>query len=360
MKILYVIPTLTMGGAERIVINLADSMSKKGYKVKVLYFKGDIQVYPKDKKVEVECLNISNVFDLPFGIIRFKNIISRFAPDVVHAHMYHANIFTRFSRIFIKMRKLICSAHSSIEGTNFGMFLYKISDRLSNTNTNVSKDALEKFIRNGAFKSENSLVVYNGIDIDRYKKIAFSKNNTVNNFISIGRLAPEKDFPNLINAIEIIRNKYNINIKLNIIGGGIEYENLHKMINEKSLHNTINLLGSRDDIVELLNHADCLVSSSKFEGLPTVIIEAMACQCFVIATDCGGSKEIMQNTGILVEPESPEKLALAIINYLMMSNEGRNILLFKARKIIEEKFNISIAVENWEKIYCNNDRCYRT
>ena len=84
------------------------------------------------------------------------------------------------------------------------------------------------------------------------------------------------------------------------MGEGELRPQIEQLIQELNLNDSIELLGHRTDIPQLLSQSDVFVLSSKFEGLPTVVIEAMACECYVVATDCGGTAEILGDTGKLV------------------------------------------------------------
>lgn len=111
------------------------------------------------------------------------------------------------------------------------------------------------------------------------------------------------------------------------------------------------LLGKRTDIPDLLNKADFYFLSSQHEGLPTVVIEAMACQTYVIATDCGGSKEIMGETGKLIAIQDSVALAEAIEQALILNEADVAENNRKARLRVEEKFSLESSVKNWLEIY---------
>ena len=128
---------------------------------------------------------------------------------------------------------------------------------------------------------------------------------------------------------------------------------LEQLIVDLGISDYVVLLGKRSDIPTLLNKADYFILSSRHEGLPTVVIEAMACGTFVIATDCGGSAEIMGDTGILVPPQNSEALAQALnqaVNKTALEIQENNL---KARQRVEELFSLEKSVENWLKIYRN-------
>lgn len=353
MKILYLVTGLGLGGAEKVVVDLADQMHDAGHHVKIVYLKGDISVYPKSSKIELINLNLDSPLNILLALKKYKKIILDFQPDILHAHMVHANIFARISRLFIPVNKLICSAHNSNEGGGLRMLAYKYTNPLSDINTNVSDEASELMKKRGAFPT-GVLTVYNGIDLNKFIKIKneerLSDSDEIN-FLSIGRFNDQKDYPNLFKAISILKNKTIKKIKFYIAGDGELRLMLEELIQELNIGQEVKLLGKRSDIPELLNQADFFVLSSKHEGLPTVVLEAMACDCFVIATNCGGSAEIMGDTGILVRPRDSEDLARGLLQAITASPSEINNNNKRARERIENFFSLEKSVNTWVSLY---------
>ena len=353
MKILYVITGLGVGGAEKVVINLADQMTELGHNVKIAYLTGDVLVKPASSDVEIIALHLNSAKDFLLASKKYQKLIKRFRPDVVHSHMVHANIFARLNRVLCSVPKLICTAHNSNEGGKLRMIAYRLTNRLSDVNTNVSQEATEALIAKGAFSENNLITVHNGIDLRKFKKnhdnIDLDKH--VLNFISVGRFNDQKDYPNLINAFAILRKSTDYNIKLSIVGHGELQPQIEAQIEELELDKDITLLGRRSDVPKLMNEADIFILSSKFEGLPTVVIEAMACECYVVATDCGGSAEILGDTGKLVPIQDSQALANALeaainldVGYRLQNNK-------KARKRVEQLFSLESSVQKWLDLY---------
>lgn len=353
MKILYVITGLGVGGAEKVVAELADQMLKSGHQIKIAYLKGEAIVCPQSSEIELIYLGFENLKSFSSAYQNYKKILENFQPDIVHAHMVHANIFTRVSRTFIPVPKLICTAHNSNEGSQLRMLAYKLTNFLSNLNTNVSQEASESLISKGAFNKNNLITVYNGIDLNKFNFFNKDKNSNELSFLSVGRFNKQKDYPNLFQAISILKNTINKDVKFYIAGDGELRPQLEQLIVDLGISDYVVLIGKRSDIPSLLNKADYFILSSRHEGLPTVVIEAMACGTFVIATDCGGSAEIMGDTGILVPPQNSEALAEAIkqaVSKTPLEIQENNL---KARQRVEELFSLEKSVENWLKIYRN-------
>lgn len=357
MKLLYIITGLGLGGAERVVVNLADKMQQNGHQVKIAYLTGQIEVKPKVQNIEIIYLGLENIASILSASKKYQKLIREYQPDVIHSHMVHANIFTRLNRLFCVVPRLINSAHSNIEGGRLRMLAYRLTHSLADVTTNVSYNAAKEFERRKAAPIGGIRVMYNGIDLNKFKtqvsnETIFNTNYHIN-FISIGRFHDAKDYPNLIQAVYLVKQKINKPIKFYIAGDGELRPKLEQLIQQLNLLDDIILLGVKSNVPELLNQADFFILSSKYEGLPTVLIEAMACKCFSIATDCGGSSEIMEDTGILVEPQNPEKLANAVLQALSLTEQEISENNIKARKRIEEYFSLETSVQNWLNIYEN-------
>ncbi|MDR9611500.1 glycosyltransferase [Acinetobacter baumannii] len=362
MRILYVITGLGGGGAEKVVCDLADEMCALGHVVKIAYLKGEVIVFPKNKNIELINLGLESVVNT-FGCFRnYRDLLISFTPDVVHSHMVHANIFTRISRKFYPIPKLICTAHSNNEGGRFRMLAYKYTHKLADVTTNVSKNASHSFEKLGAVPIGEITTVYNGIDLKKFEK--FNSNISLKEelsidvqtpiFLAVGRFHDAKDYPNLIRSFLYLKSNSIFKEKkpkLLIAGDGEGRLKIEQLIQDLELETDIILLGRRDDIAALLNMADFFVLSSKYEGLPTVIIEAMACETYVIATDCGGSAEIMGDTGTLVPIQDSHTLSDAMVHVLTLDNVSIVSNNKKARQRVENLFSLTSSVNQWIEIY---------
>lgn len=361
MKILYVITSLGLGGAEKVVSQLADEMCSKGHTVKIAYLTGENLVKPNSSEVEIIELNLNSVKDFPAASIKFKRLISEFQPEIIHSHMVHANIFSRTNRLITPMNKLICTAHNSNEGGKLRMLAYRLTNPLCNIFTNVSKEATSAFVKNNIVKPNKMLTVYNGVDLNKFQNMSSTLDidlykKTLNLdpdtkvLLAVGRFNEQKDYPNLLKAVGLLAEKRK-NFKLLIAGDGELRPMIQDMIRQLSLEKFVSLLGNRDDIPELMTISDIYILSSKYEGLPTVLIEAMACEKFIIATDCGGSQEILGNTGILVPPESSSQLSEALDNVMNLNCKDISLNGRAARERAESLFSLESSIDRWLELY---------
>lgn len=188
-KILFLITGLGLGGAEKVVCDLADQMSNLGHQVKIAYLTGEILVPPKNVNFDIIPLDLNNLYGLYSAWIKYKKLIQDFQPDVVHADMVHANIFSRITRIGCTMpkSKLICTAHNSNEGGKLRMMAYRLTNFLSDFKSNVSQEVTESLISKGAFNKNILTTVYNGIDLSKFKLSIIDKKNDEIMILSVGR-----------------------------------------------------------------------------------------------------------------------------------------------------------------------------
>lgn len=361
MKILYVITGMGLGGAEKVVADLADQMHLKGHQLKIVYLTGEVIVRPIHPEIELHGLQLNSLKDLYQASKLFQKIVNEFKPDVVHAHMIHANIFTRLNRTICKIPRLICTAHSSNEGGRLRMMAYRLTNFLSDLNTNVSQQAVNRFIELGAFPKHQALTVYNGINTEHYSPQPFLEVDQVlksslfknkKNILAVGRFNVLKDYPNLLGAIQKLLYELNYDaFHLYIAGDGELRAEIESLIQLLKLDAHVTLLGRRNDIAALLSSADVFTLASSHEGFGLVVAEAMACESYVVATDSGGVAEVMGDTGTLVPTKNSAALAQALFDALNMSSIELEANNQAARRRVVEKFSLDRAVQQWLELY---------
>jgi len=358
MKILLVIVGLGMGGAEHVVCNLADSLVKSGYKVKIAYLIPPVLVKPQDENIELISIGLSGASGFFKSYMKLRKIIQEFRPDVVHSHMFHSNVLSRLLRLTVKVPKLISTAHSVNEGGKLRMLAYRYTDFLADITTNVSKEAVNQFVRKKAAPASKIIAIPNGIDTCKFfyssesrEKIRFELDlSSKKMLLAVGRLDVQKDYPNLLHAIAKVKTNRK-DFKLFIAGDGPLRESLLKLTDNLGINEYVSFLGVRKDIPALMCATDVFVLSSAWEGFGLVVGEAMACERVVVATDCGGVKEVVGNSGILVEPGNSLKLAECINQAISLTSDKASSLGAAARKHIVENYSLSKNVNSYLELY---------
>jgi glycosyltransferase involved in cell wall biosynthesis len=262
-----------------------------------------------------------------------------------HSTMFYDVLDTQFSNLYTLLMKLQAPISVRLEIGNLKRANY----------INAISSRAAKALKNYYHQADDIQVVWNAVDTNFFKP---GLNQVVKEGIVLytGRLAPGKGLDDLIQAFLIINRKA-VNAQLLIAGEGPLQRDLNKIIDSNNLGQNVKLLGhifDRNQLVELYQTAAIFVLPSHHEGLPTAVLEAMACGLPVVATCVGGLPEIINNglNGKLVVPSSPEQLAHAICE-LLEDQTLRTHLGLKARQTIEERFS-------WDRIGSNFIRQYET
>ncbi|BEB89302.1 glycosyltransferase [Escherichia coli] len=369
MKIVYVITGLTCGGAEHLMIQLADQMCLRGHDVNIICLSGVSEIKPV-QKIDIHYINMKkNVKGLIKALVKVKKLITSLNPDLIHSHMFHANIFSRIIRVFTPSVPLICTAHNKNEGGYVRMLCYRLSDFLASITTNVSQEAVQEFIKKKAVPKDRIIEVPNFINTDIFNFDLNVRIRTRNSFgikdntlllLAVGRLVEAKDYPNLLNAISYLihsKSEDHKDLILLIAGDGKLKDNLLILANKLNIADKVFFLGLRRDIKELMCASDLFVLSSEWEGFGLVVAEAMACERLVIATDSGGVKEVVGPHNDVIPVSNHILLAEKIAEVLKMDDETKKIIGMRNREHIVSNFSIQEIVSNWECLYSKYSRC---
>lgn len=360
MKIIMLITGLGIGGAERQVCDLADQFADKGHQVLLISMTGETVNRPQSTAIDIVELNMAKT---PMGFIKAywktRWFIKKFKPDVVHSHMIHANIFGRLLRLSTRIKKLICTAHNTNEGGVVRMLAYRFTDGLCDLSTNVSQEAVDVFISNKAAPTKRMVAMPNGIDINRFTFNPASRGNLRATLkatddcpliLAVGRFNIQKDYPNLLIAFSQLPIELS-HVQLAIIGIGEEQANIEELTAQLGLTSRLHFLGLKRNVHDWMSAADIFVLSSAWEGFSLVVAEAMACERIVVATDCGGVKEVVGDCGILVPPKNSEALADALTQALVLTPEQAQMRGHLARQRIVERYSLSVQAECWLAFY---------
>ena len=364
LRILLVITSLGVGGAERLVTALADQYVALGHEVMLVRFHGDPELKPRDDRVKLYNLGMRRT---PLSVVaalwRLRQILISFRPDVVNTHLFHPNILVRLIRTVSPIPRLISSAHNTYEQGLLRMLTYRLTDRLAELSTNVSEEAVEAFESQGAVKPGRMLALHNGIDAERFifdpvgrmevrRQLRLPEHTPL--ILAVGRLWEQKDYPNLLHAfLKVVSS--DASPRLAIAGDGPLRHDLEKMVANLGLEGRVTFLGVRHDIQKLLSACDIYVMSSAWEGLPMVILEAMATQRCIVATDCGGVRSLLNDTGFIVRTGDSEALGETIQHALSLSEEGREEVGAAAGKRVVEHYSLQATAERYLTLYCGND-----
>jgi glycosyltransferase involved in cell wall biosynthesis len=322
----------------------------------------------EDEGIRVATLGMRGGVPDPRGALRLVRLLQRWKPDVLHAHMVHANLLARLSRPLSRTPVLISTIHNENEGSQWRYRAYRWTHRLSDVTTAVSGRAVEESVRRGAAPAGGVVLVPNGITIDAYQRDESVRRGTrealglTDEFVwlAVGRLTEAKAYPDMVEAFGRLTAR-RPNARLLIAGIGPLEELLAERIEASKLANDITLLGLRSDIPALMQAADGFVLSSAWEGLPMVLLEAAASALPIVATDVGGSRDAVVDgtSGYLVPARQPEDLARAMLMVMELPDDERQEMGGAGRAHMIRTFDLSAVVDRWEALYLAELRAAR-
>lgn len=361
-SVLFLTTGLAYGGAETQLVNLVTSLKKRGWEVRVVSMLLP-QAFTEELKeagIPLSTLNMRRGVADPRAVFRLVKILREWRPDIVHSHMVHANLLARVARIFYKIPVLISTAHNINEGGRWREVAYRLTDPLADLTTNVSRAAVERYIRVGAAPKNKIRFMPNGIDTAKFKpnKAAGQRLRNelgVDNYfvwLAVGRFEEAKDYPNMLRTFSMIVSK-KPDVVLLLVGQGSLMEEIKNLASELKLEDKVRFLGVRRDVPDLMNAADAYVMSSAWEGMPMVLLEAGACGLPAVATDVGGNSEVVLNgkTGFIVPQRNPEALAQAMEKMMALPEEKRLEMGEASRAYIEANYSLEHVVDQWEALY---------
>lgn len=367
-RLALVISTLTHGGAEMQVRALAERFARRGWQVDLIVLQRPEAFVSELRKAGVSVHSVADDGGR-FGVvgwIRLVRLLRKLSPDVVHSHMRGANFATRLARPFANVPILVCTAHNLKEGVNrhgatgATETIYRLTDRLCDLTTNVSRCAVARYVDMRAAPAHRIRFVPNGIDADAFCRDESARSRLRVELeiegcpvvINIGRFHPQKNHEMLVRAFADALHQVPRAVLL-LVGSGELERDVRALVEELGIARAVRFLGIRNDIRELLSAADIYAMSSRYEGLPLVLLEAAACGLPVLATAVGGNGEIVSDgvTGYLVPNDAPALFRERLIVLLSMSDERRAGLGAAGRRVVELDYAIDRVVETWESLY---------
>jgi glycosyltransferase involved in cell wall biosynthesis len=307
-KVFFIIPTLTQGGAERVIVTLLKFLDKSEFKVTIMVVNMNEEVYRKEIPEDVDIIDLKcNRVRAAMAKIIFN--LWRHKPNIVMSTLGHLNIAIAMSRIFMPFGIKFIARETIVvsEKLSRGKFqkwwkllhriFYPTFDKIICQSEDMMKD-----ISHILGSEKNLVLINNPVDCLRIRNLARLYDQSVEEYyndksytylVAAGRLIEQKGFEMLIEAIASIDNP---KIRLAILGHGPLEEKLISLIVHYKLQDQVTLLGYQKNPYIWISRADAFVLSSYYEGFPNVVLEALSCNTPVISTPApGGTKEILES-----------------------------------------------------------------
>jgi glycosyltransferase involved in cell wall biosynthesis len=318
-RVLLVITLAEVGGAQSYVAALLPALAERYDVVLAAHGEGPLRDAAAAVGARFVPLRhvrrpINPLRDLA-GLLELISLLRRERPQILHASSSKAGVLGRLAAVAARVPIRFFTVHGWAFSAYSGLAsrFYRVSDRLMAPLTTVticvSETELAAGLEAGTCSADRSVVIHNAVDVAGAPRSGHDRPTP--RLIAVGRLKAPKDFLTLIRALATLPGQA---FEALIVGGGPERNAVEAEIRRLELHGRVRLAGERSDVPELLAASDVFVLSSRSEGLPVSVLEAMAAELPVVATDVGGLAELVVDgeTGILVPPGDEAALSEAL------------------------------------------------
>lgn len=345
MKILHIITSLELGGAEKLLLDLIPAQKKQGMEVELLVLDTRNEKFIEEYKkrgIKIYTLKANNKFSLknPFEI---SKIIRDNKISIVHAHLVHAQIWTSVARYLNKKVIYITTEHST-HNRRREKWMYKFLDKFIYNSYDkviaISEATARELMRWVGLNINKIEIIPNGVSLRAF--MGRPKERKGNNLIMVSRFHLSKDHLTVVRAMEKLSKDY----VLTFVGEGETQEAVKREVLMLNLNDRIQFLGYSNSIPSLLKRSDIAIQSSNFEGFGLSALEAMASGTPVIASDVEGLANVVGDSGLLFKLGDVNDLVKKI-----MSLEDRKFYFEKSKAGI--KNSLVYSIEGTAKKYIN-------
>ena len=350
-SILFILPDLNAGGAERIVTTIANHLPREKFSPSILLLRKE-GLYLDFLQNDVEIIDIKTP-RIRHALKPILKQIRKRKPDIVFSGYGEVNAYlSLFIKLFPKTKFIaretnVVSQHVTRREI---LFFYKF---YNNYNKIIcqSDDMMNDLVENFKIKKDKLIKINNPVDfsfIEEKLENATkpeSYREGYKNIVAIGNLSSRKGFDNLLKVFEKLKKH---NVFLHILGDGRDKELLHQMKDNLELENVI-FHGVQKNPYPFLKFADLFVLSSRYEGFPNVLLEAGACGTYALANNCkGGIHEIIQPkiNGEISDIENHEVFAAKIVEILEQNHDSEAI-----KNSIQSRFSKEMILEKYFEVF---------
>lgn len=356
MRICSIVTSLTSGGAETLVANLSEEFSATGQESIVIALcdaatLGNAQ--EAEERLKAQITRAGGTFlslGLPAsrpalaGTLALRRALRQHRPDVVHAHTARALLMMLFGQA---RAPVVLTHHNSVLG--FSPTLFRLFDKVAAAYVAISHET-HRMLENNVHRPVVMIVNAAGRGFVSGEPNLIPSNPL--RILSVGTISDQKNYPLLIETARTIRDRKLIDplpVFL-IAGNGADLERMRDRVSAAGLQDNVRFLGERNDVCSLMRSADLYLNTSRYEGMPIALLEAMRMGLPIVATDVAGNKELVadRQTGLL-EAEDPFALASAI--GLVAANAGLYAKLSRQALARAEEYSIGTAALHHLQLY---------
>lgn len=369
VRVLMFVHSLRRGGAERVLLEIALGLLAKGYFVEIVSWV-DVDEYTEEryKSITRHYLLCKDNYRWPWCIPRsakaLRQVVDQFKPDVMELHTPTVAWVAAWANLRLPMTHVLHGYSSITRCGTAKDFMYQLFDRLAQMYigarlVTVSQSMIAVAAAHYSIIPSKVTFVPNGIDLNKYP-CRENKPNGEPVILMLGTLAVNKGQHLGIKTMRSVLALFP-EARLVIVGDGIARSELEALVAEYGLSNKVEFLGRRDDVPDILAMAHILWQLSESEGLPMVVLEAMAAGVPVVGFDVRGMCDVIinDNTGCLV-PYGDCHIVAAKTNELLGDRKRYQMLSNNARERVVKFFSLNSMVDGHERVLtANKDRSFK-
>ncbi|MFK5892534.1 MAG: glycosyltransferase family 4 protein [Pseudomonadota bacterium] len=366
-SIAHFVYSLATGGQEKLIRDLAIHQKKAGHQVFIFcidHKDGQFTQQLEDKGITVTAFHKKNGFSLSL-VLKIRKELKKNRIEFVHTHNHVPNFYASLASIFSVVKTVINTRHGLLlpnMSTSRQEKIFKVASFFTDRIVFVSNEARKQFLEAKIVSQKNSIYLPNGVDLKSYLANDINSQQAASNkkifqIITVARLEEVKDLPTLIRAAKLLKkslatHKLTIQIKFKVVGDGSLKPLLTNLIHESGLNNTVELLGERNDIADILNTCDIFLLTSKSESMPLTLIEAMASGLPIVATNVGGIPDVVDDgvTGLLTPVGDGQKIA-ENLEHLIFDPNKRISMGKLGRERAISYFSLKTMSEKYMELY---------
>lgn len=348
-KVLIILPSFTIGGAENMVYELSNNINTEYFDVVVLCYCGKQNTSLEKKaehRIDVHYVNCAGTVTCSKIYIVFREI-NRIQPDIVHAHMggaLYAALWT------LKTRKpLVVTIHATPKNafSNLIENVLRLRMKMGRCRLVAVSEENKRLVDQYFELKIPCEVVNNGVNLRNY----YHKEHDVFTFINVARQDDNKNQEMLIEAFKRVHDIHN-NMQLILVGDGPNHGMLQSRCSELGIQDDVLFTGNIENAEDYYAVSDVYVQTSHREALPMSILEAMAAGLPIISTNVGGIKDVIRQNGYLIKDNDRNALIEKMIGLYNMTERDRNALSILSRTLVEE-FSATKMAQKYEGIFEN-------
>lgn len=346
MRLLHVITSLEIGGAQRLLSALLPIQKMQGIDISLLvYERVDNNFTHQIEEADIPIISLdTHNFKSPQNIFRLRKIFKDY--DIVHVHLFPSLYWSALASIKLKDTKLVWTEHSTSNNRRgkwylrfIEKFVYSRYKRIISI-SQQTQDALHRWIK---LTDERFVVINNGVDIKAFASII--KPIIPKSLIMISRFVSSKDQETVIRAMKQI-NKDAI---LRFIGDGENLPHCKSVAKEYGVEDRVQFLGARSDVAELIAESYIGIQSSNWEGFGLTAVEIMSCGKPVIATNVEGLRQVVEGAGEIFPVGGVNELA-AKVNYLLNNDDHYHTISERCKRRAKQ-YDISVMAMKYYEVY---------